>query len=226
MSWDKPLNSDRELDEQENEFFDDVDHTYFKAGKSDNIGARVFRRFEIPFLILGIAIVILIVLFFIFPKSKSGVSNDQLAALAVRLNQLEEKLINIEDKLIINNNTNDQADLIEGINTRSAKFESTISSQVEDLSKEVKQLEKSIKQISAAKVKAEPAPVKTVESTPAKPVETPTVKASGATYHHVQKGETVYRISKQYGLTPDQLRTLNKLENDAIYPGQKLLVKP
>jgi membrane-bound lytic murein transglycosylase D len=45
--------------------------------------------------------------------------------------------------------------------------------------------------------------------------------------HTVQKGETLYRISRQYKLSVEQLRQYNKLDaNASIYPGQKLNVSP
>jgi LysM repeat protein len=50
-------------------------------------------------------------------------------------------------------------------------------------------------------------------------------KAIKKHYHEVKKGETLYRISKQYGTTVDELRRLNQLSpNQPIEVGQKLLV--
>ena len=45
-------------------------------------------------------------------------------------------------------------------------------------------------------------------------------------YHEVSKGETLYRISRKYGLSVDELQRLNNLKNNQIYPKQKLLVTP
>lgn len=48
---------------------------------------------------------------------------------------------------------------------------------------------------------------------------------SKAQYHDVQKGETLYSISKKYQTNVDQLVTWNNLDNaDMIYIGQKLKV--
>ncbi|MCR5289645.1 MAG: M23 family metallopeptidase [Treponema sp.] len=45
------------------------------------------------------------------------------------------------------------------------------------------------------------------------------------TYHLVQKGETLYAISKKYQLTVAELRAANNLtENDVIKVGQKILI--
>lgn len=42
--------------------------------------------------------------------------------------------------------------------------------------------------------------------------------------HIVQKGETLYRISKQYGCTVDQIKQKNNLKNNNIKIGQELLI--
>ena len=47
---------------------------------------------------------------------------------------------------------------------------------------------------------------------------------SGKT-HTVKQGDTLYRISRRYNLSVEQLRQYNKLDPKAsIYPGQKLKV--
>jgi len=47
-----------------------------------------------------------------------------------------------------------------------------------------------------------------------------------AVYHRVRAGETLYGISRRYGVTIEELRRLNKLPKEAtIYPDQKLLVR-
>jgi len=46
-------------------------------------------------------------------------------------------------------------------------------------------------------------------------------------YHKVERGETLYRISKRYGISVEELRRLNKLQDgQSIQTGQKLLVNP
>ncbi len=48
-------------------------------------------------------------------------------------------------------------------------------------------------------------------------------KADG--YHIVKKGETLFRISRMYGMKVDELKELNALTTDTIEVGQKLIVK-
>jgi len=46
----------------------------------------------------------------------------------------------------------------------------------------------------------------------------------GGGTHTVAKGETLYRISKQYGVTVDRLKTWNHLTDNTIHVGQQLVV--
>ncbi|MBU8881081.1 LysM peptidoglycan-binding domain-containing protein [Bacillus sp. FJAT-29790] len=48
-------------------------------------------------------------------------------------------------------------------------------------------------------------------------------KAISATYT-VQKGDSLYRISKEYETTVNELKTINKLTTDKIYIGQELAI--
>ena len=62
------------------------------------------------------------------------------------------------------------------------------------------------------------AAVPTVEPAPV------AAKPSGPTYHTVAKGETLYRVSKQYAVTIEQLMEWNKLPSSGVKEGQKLRV--
>ena len=56
---------------------------------------------------------------------------------------------------------------------------------------------------------------------------TPAVSSASAGaggVHVVKPGETLYRISRQHGVTVDKLRKWNKLSDDIIEVGQKLIV--
>jgi LysM repeat protein len=82
--------------------------------------------------------------------------------------------------------------------------------QVEGLSRKVEALEK--RSEPAAELKAKPSPPK------------PAATAQKQ-YHTVQKGETLFKISKKYGITVEELRKLNDLpRGEPVRTGQKLLV--
>jgi LysM repeat protein len=60
-----------------------------------------------------------------------------------------------------------------------------------------------------------------------KPTSVDTAPQTKAKYHQVRRGETLFRISKDYGLSLEQLCRLNQITPDTpIQPGQKLLVSP
>ncbi len=84
---------------------------------------------------------------------------------------------------------------------------------VDALSQKVEALEK--QKPPAPEPKAKP-------PTPPKPAASVEKK-----YHTVQKGETLYGISKKYGISVEELRKLNNLSKDpSLRTGQKLLVSP
>ena len=69
----------------------------------------------------------------------------------------------------------------------------------------------------------------TQNSTPAKtqPAAEKKPKEAGPKVHKVQRGESLARIGRYYGLTAEQLRLYNNLEpNSIIHPGQELRLAP
>jgi membrane-bound lytic murein transglycosylase D len=81
--------------------------------------------------------------------------------------------------------------------------------------------------VTEATPKVEPTPVVVtppaapVVSTPAPVVTAPTAPA---TTHVVAKEDTLFNISKRYGVTVKQLQTWNKLKGNSIKVGQTLKV--
>lgn len=60
---------------------------------------------------------------------------------------------------------------------------------------------------------------------PLQPVRvTPTGASSGGSYHTVAKGETLFRISKIYGVTVEQIQNWNNLTDVGVKEGQKIKV--
>jgi LysM repeat protein len=49
---------------------------------------------------------------------------------------------------------------------------------------------------------------------------------TGPTIHVVKPGETLYRISRRYGIDVETLKRMNNLQDDIIEVGQKLTVRP
>jgi LysM repeat protein len=184
--------------------------------------SEVFRKKSImPFVIGGLGLVVLVVMFvIILSRPKNIVDQEYLQSLETRMQQLEKKLatIGVIDKTIERLGRQEQA--LDRLDKKTDRFKSTVKTQIDQIIKELGALHQKLSKISA-----NPAPQpKTVDKK--QPVASK--KAESTTkFHQVQTGETLYGISRRYGLSVDQLRTYNNLAaNAAIYPGQKLKVSP
>jgi LysM repeat protein len=115
---------------------------------------------------------------------------------------LEQRIAGLEKQI---------ADLHGKISTSSP--DPALLQRVNALSQKVEALERQKQPTAESKAKP-PAPSK------------PTASAEKK-YHTVQKGETLYGISKKYGISVEELRKLNNLSKDpSLRTGQKLLVSP
>ena len=65
----------------------------------------------------------------------------------------------------------------------------------------------------------------TTPTAPAPTTPPPTTPVSDRQYHSVVAGETLYGISRRYGLTVPQLKELNQLTSNSIFIGQQLRVR-
>lgn len=79
-----------------------------------------------------------------------------------------------------------------------------------------------------ARPASSPAPTQSLTSAAPKPAEAPSATAAvtspAKAQHTVQKGETLYSIAKQYGVTPAQLQTWNDKADGGVKTGEVLLV--
>jgi LysM repeat protein len=162
----------------------------------------------------GAGILILSVIIALFLGSGGNVSTEDLAAIDAKIDLLGQRL-----------------KLIEGLKNKLAQIEKQGKSLEQSVARtdrsgrsQAKRLDKLTKSIDTLqkKMAASAAKAKVSRTTKKKP--TPVVKGR---YHQVSAGESLYRIAQKYGITVDELLRLNNLKkNQAIYPGQKLLVAP
>lgn len=121
----------------------------------------------------------------------------------MRLKAMEERVINLEKNLAL-----------QGVPATGA--EGALAEKLEALSKRVEALEK--KPASAEKPAAAAPAVK-------EKLKKETAAPGKKRYHEVKKGETLYQISKKYGISVTELRNLNNLNPEqSIQPGQKIQV--
>ncbi len=62
-------------------------------------------------------------------------------------------------------------------------------------------------------------------TTPSKPKPEPTPSTATTIKHTVKAGDTLYSLARQYGVTVDQIKTLNNMKDNNIKLGQELIVK-
>jgi LysM repeat protein len=195
----------------------DLDRENYYRRSSD-----VFRKKPIrPFIIGGLGLVVLIAIsIIILSKPNDAVDLEYVQSLEARMQQLEKKLvaIGVIDQTIERLGKQEQD--LDRLAKKTNRFEATVATQIDQLIKETGALHQKISQISA---KAAPQPKTAHKKQPVAAKKT----ESAAKFHQVRAGETLYRISRRYDLSVEQLRSYNKLANDAaIYPGQKLKLSP
>ena len=76
-----------------------------------------------------------------------------------------------------------------------------------------------------AVTEAQPQPVEVESSETVEPQDTATVAEPATKYYEVQKGDTLYSISRRFSLSVEELKAHNELESNALRIGQQLRVR-
>jgi LysM repeat protein len=169
------------------------------------------KKSIIPYVIGGVALIVLIIIIIFMISAPGDVAdNERLQAIETRIQQLEGKLatIGVIDQAL--DRLAKQEQELDLLGNRLDRFETTVKTQIDQIIKELGILHQ-----------------KTAH-TPTPETQTPQPAAENKkelkqSYHQVRPGETLYGISRLYGLTVDQLRSFNNIGPDAaIQPGQKL----
>jgi len=136
---------------------------------------------------------------------------DKLEQLGGKLDPLKDQISRVEDSIKSINKLVAQGTVATtGINTALPPLPKGIPDSIKIVSPPVK--------------RAETPAIDTKPLPPSPPKE---MRQNSEQYHKVERGETLYRISKRYGISVEEIRRLNKLQQDqAIQTGQKLLVAP
>lgn len=184
---------------------------------------RPIRRYQVPFysrsrskilILVGIGIIILIVLIAIFFRGGNNPSTEAYTALLARVNTLEKNLTRLEEieNRVVLLEKQDKRLRQSVVETKQSG--KSLTRQLDKLTQNMTNLEKRMSSVTA---KA-PAPGAVQKM--------PLSQAKGR-YHEVSRGDTLYKIAKIYGISLSELRRLNNFTRDqAIYPGQKVLVAP
>jgi LysM repeat protein len=199
---------------------DDREESYGYSQNEDNRRPKSMKPVLIGGGILLVAVIVILMFLSSAPKSAE---RDLIKSLETRLKTIEEKLAKLEwiDTGMARLERKEKE--MASISERMAQLESTLTKKVDQLSKDMskpaaKPVEPAAPKPESAAHKPEPAVQK-----PAAPAKVE--KDAKARMHAVQKGETIYGISRKYGIPADQLMKMNKLNpNDPIKPGQQLML--
>lgn len=219
----------------------------YTKDRSENLLAAASKNTGLFYGILATILFVVIALVVFLPmlmKSSGSQGNKDLEA---RLKALENRMGDLETKVVTTGQVSHQDERIDQLANRINNMELAIAQKMDQLSRDIGETRKagntkteaaSTKPAAVEKQTAKPKPSAT-EKPAAQPSTKPAVQppaapaakavAGGAgkpEFHTVQPAETIFRISKQYGISQDELRKLNNLgPNDPIKIGQKLRVQ-
>jgi len=215
---------------------------------SKNSGAFFLQRYEIIIMLLGAGIISLLIFFvFLKPSGESNIFNSKKNDEPVTIKEFQsqiDRLSSMVEKAALKegekpNDTADKKTQKENKPDpdyadhakRIERIEASLSIKYETLASRISRLEKSIDNLSNKLDK--------YQTSSANIVKTPSIKTSKkketqktasikkeSIFHTVEKGDTLYSLSKKYDTSVKELEKINHLPKDAnIYPGDNLLIK-
>ena len=171
----------------------------------------LLRKPFVPYVAAGVVALVVILGFTMYGTSaKDSALAEEVALLAKHLDDIEFRLGNLEQANSDGTSLTTLRENHENLNRQFQALEAKLGQSLNQINGKLASLEKSPQ--TAAKPAATPPAQKKAKAAPAK-------------VHVVKAGVTLYQISRQYGLTVDQLKKINKLGTDVtIRPGQELKV--
>ena len=192
---------------QDNETLESREDLYH-GSSSHASGGQAFKHIYIA---IGGFLILIVLSVIGIARTYSLAEKVQLLALESRLEQLENRLGMIESEGGLAQTTGQGNQLIL-LTERLDQLEANMTARINSMANQLN--------TAPAKPAAE-ATTKTEAAVPDSELK----KETKAKIHTVKKGETLYRISRSYNLSVEQLRQYNQLDPKAsIYPGQKLKV--
>ena len=215
MKW-KGTEEDSEITEDAiDDDYDEDEYPFWEKQKKFSLSDSLFKKIEIPFILMAVGLIVLLVVFFTSMTGREdNIEISRIDSIEKRLGGLEDRLFKIEGTGIQTEDLGEQAREIEAIQDKVLQLETDIAEQMDSFSSDLSKLSKK----ASTSVQTVPAPEK---KTPAKEA------AAQPLYYEVRSGDTLFGIGRQYGISVEEIRKLNKLPSKkVIYPGQKLIVGP
>jgi LysM repeat protein len=235
----------------EEDYYPEDAYSPWKKGNVESFMSNLSKNSGLLLVIVGACVFVLLALFVFLPMLKNPVDTKPIAEMEAKLKKMEIKLAEMEQNYQKVAQLALQDDKLEQVSQRLDKLGASTTQRLDQMTREIESAHKqaallkteSAPKPPAAQIKTEPAPKqptgkikmesapkppaapKTEAASPAKPVEATEKKGSAEKFHEVKPLETLYGLSKQYGMTVDELRRLNNMgPTDSIRSGQKLKV--
>lgn len=193
----------------------------------------LIKKNEFALILFG-ALLLTVIVFFLFFKSSDGSKtidlNKTTDASSVNLEDRMQVLENKFEALASSGNDDGMKNTdTQALAQRVSRLETAFTVKFDSVIERIAGLEKNLAQLKDRSSTVAPPAQKAVSPSPPKKtshvaVKTPAEKKG--VFHTVQKKETLYSISKKYNTTVAALRKLNNLSETAtIYPGDNILVQ-
>ena len=214
-------------------------------GPADDTGASLLKKNELSIIFIGAGILTVIIFFIFFnPSGKSQNNNTSVHEIPSSSNMnitKLEKRINKLESMVKENSVSGRNNSAEGVTgtvseenlknepiasyrQRVERVETALSVKMEAVNKRIDNLEKRMSDLSGKISSVISAPDSSSGAAGKKKESKEYQKTS--MFHTVQKGDTLYSISRKYNTSVDKLRRINNLDKDsAIYPGDNLVIK-
>ncbi|MFH1984516.1 MAG: LysM domain-containing protein [Pseudomonadota bacterium] len=172
--------------------------------------------------ILGVGILVLSgVILYLFLGQSMSEDSEQIRMLAERLSGIESRLGMLETTSRGDDGAAQRSKRVELFMSRFENLETTVAKRMADMAQRLDALESGARNTPS---RSQPVTVNPPPAKKAAAAEDPPVVVKDDT-HVVVKGDTLYSISRKYGLSVDELLTLNGMrKGDFIQPGQSLRV--
>ncbi len=199
---------------------DYLDADAYSSLRTRRRGGGVARSRGLMIALVVIVLALLVFLFWSIPKPRRASQDPAVMEIKTQLQQMEQRLSTIEETLADLQNLKTQVSASNELTGRVDRFEASFSMRLADLDRKVSDLEKKLSE-AALRKKAAPRAGKAAHQPKKKSAPKPKIR-----YHTVAGGETLYRISRKYGISVATLKKINGLKSNAIRKGQKLRVTP
>jgi len=214
MQWKGVDDTDQEnLESDKDDYFYEKKRSVWHKFNIGNWPLSLGGRPERPFILIGIGLIVLIVVFIALIMKDPVKEENPFEAYETKVKKKKKKIVRLEKSVDRIAALNERTKIVEQFIHQLNRSDATLSSRLDAISGELQHMKKQIpttKNIRAAVAK--PAPV--------------AKKQAVIRYHTVRSGDTLYGLSRRYNIGLNELKRLNKLGSKAvIHPGQKLIVK-